>query len=242
MTGSATPISSLAHDGRGSLSGLAAELAPHGLILRGGFYPAPEENLGATLILVGNAGPPMWEAFAPHIDGAPDPLNRWTREVVEPIAARFGGRALYPFGEPSWPFQRWAIRAETLFSSPLGLLIHPEYGLWHAWRAALVFAGRLPLPSGREAQSPCDSCAAKPCLNACPVGAFTGRTYDVPVCAVHLGSAAGTCVEAGCHARNACPVGAEWRYPQPQIRFHMAAFARSVAAASRPEPPGRRSV
>jgi hypothetical protein len=180
-------------------------------------------------LLVGNAGAAMWDAFASHIDQKPDPLNRWTVSVVEPIAQQFGGRALYPFGEPHWPFQRWAQRADTLFSSPLGLLIHPEYGLWHAYRAALAFPDLLPLPARSEAPNPCAACAAKPCLSACPAGAFSEAGYDVPACAAHLASAEADCPTLGCRARDACPVGKEWRYPDAQIRFHMAAFARAIA-------------
>ncbi len=111
----------------------------------------------------------------------PNPLDRWTRRVVDPIADGLGARAAYPFGEPRWPFQRWALRAETLHPSPLGILIHDEYGLWHAWRAALLFAERLDLPPRSDAPSPCESCAEKPCLSACPVGAFSRSGYDVAV-------------------------------------------------------------
>jgi hypothetical protein len=183
--------------------------------------------------MVGNAGGAMWEAFAPHIDGSPDPLNRWTKRVIEPIAKEFGARALYPFGEPHRPFQRWTLRADSAYQSPLGILIHPEYGLWHALRAALLFAEKLPLPPRSDAPSPCASCVGRPCLTACPVGAFTGSSYDVDLCAGHLrppadGAATADCHTIGCHARNACPVGRQWRYPEAQIRFHMAAFARAV--------------
>ena len=225
-------MASCAHDNGLELSAsVAAALFPHGLILRGGFHPEPGEaglEGAATVLLIGNAGPAMWHAFAPHRDDSPDPLNRWTRHVVEPLAAAFGARPLYPFGEPHWPFQRWAMRAENLFPSPLGLLIHPEYGVWHAWRAALLLPERVPLPARLADVSPCESCAAKPCLSSCPVGAFAASAYDVPACATHLASEAATCPTLGCHARNACPVGRDWRYPDAQIRFHMAAFARSV--------------
>jgi hypothetical protein len=229
------PTPTLPRKGGGSLVEIGVALHSRGLILRGGFLPEPGEagleDVG-TVLLVGNAGPAMWEAFAPNMDGAPHPLDRWTRQVIDPIAARFGARALYPFGEPRRPFQRWAARAETLYPSPLGILIHPEYGLWHAWRAALLFAGLLPLPARSKAASPCEACDAKPCLSACPAGVFSPGGYDVPACASHIATRDAECNDSGCHARNACPVGAEWRYPEAQIRFHMAAFARSVSGAN----------
>lgn len=217
------------------LAELARALAVHGLILRGGFHPDGEEEEfegAGTIFLVGNAGPAMWDAFAPHIDGDVDPLNRWTEHVIEPIARQFRARAVYPFGERRWPFQRWAARAETLYPSPLGILIHPQYGLWHAWRAALLFPELLPLPPRVKAASPCESCAAKPCLSACPVAAFSLGGFDVAACASHIATRDADCNDFGCHARDACPVGGEWRYPDAQIRFHMAAFARSVSRAN----------
>ena len=223
---------------------LADGLSAHGLILRGGFQPAEEDGLpplpdgrpARLLMLVGNAGPALWRAFsqAPEAqDGDPHPLNRWTRRVVEEVAAGFEASALYPFEiRPAWPFQRWAQWAEPVFPSPLGLLIHPEFGLWHAYRAALLFAEPRSLAPPARATHPCEVCAEKPCLTACPVGAFKpaegGVRYDVPACLNHIEGPAGhDCLEAGCRARRACPVGAEWRSEPAQAGFHMRAFLRS---------------
>ena len=67
--------------------------------------------------------------------------DRRVAAAIDPLARSVGAMALYPFdGPPYRPFQRWAMRAEPVAPSPLGLFIHPEYGLWHAYRAALVFA------------------------------------------------------------------------------------------------------
>lgn len=216
---------------------LAFALSPRGLILHGGFHPLPGEaglaGVG-TVVLVGNSGGAMWEAFAPNIDGEKNPLDRWTRRVIDPIAERFDARAIYPFDPDVPPFQRWALRGDAVYASPLGILIHPKYGLWQAYRAALLFSERLALPPRSNTPSPCESCAEKPCLSACPVGAFSGRAYDVVACADHIAGPQADCSSIGCHARNACPVGQEWRYPDAQVRFHMAAFSRSVVAPTRP--------
>jgi len=227
-----------------SLDSLGDALGAHGLLLRGGFAPEPEDGLGAarTVLLVGNAGPALWEAFAPFRDGGPHPLDRWTRAVVGAVAARFGLAVLYPFERPFRPFQRWAMRAEGLAPSPLGLLVHPEYGLWHAWRAALLSPEAVLLPAPEPRPHPCDACPDRPCLSACPVGAFATGGYDVPACAGFLASAAGTtCLTGGCRARDACPVGRDRRYPAEEVRFHMAAFAEGLTAGTPRPCPSRSS-
>ena len=212
-------------------------LAVHGLHLRGGFNPEADDGVPpladgrapATLILIGNIGSGLWSAFPGSLeaaDGAPDPLNRWTQRVIGGIARELGAEPLFPFGVPPYlPFQRWAMRAEAVAPSPLGILIHPDYGLWHAYRAALAFAERLALPARVERALPCDSCPDRPCLSACPVGAFSGRGYDVQACIGHIGRPAGAaCMGDGCLARRACPVGRAYGYGAAQARFHMAAF------------------
>lgn len=217
---------------------LEASLAAHGLSARGGFVPksadgVPEAGQGATaaVVLVGNAGPALWPHFAAHAASGPNALDRWTRTTIAPIAARFGARAVYPFDTPPLPFQRWAMKAEPVAPSPLGVLIHPDHGLWHAYRAALLFPRAIALPPWHARPRPCDTCTDKPCLSACPVGAFTGQSYDVPACAGHLDSLAGaSCLDGGCLARGACPVGEP--YAADQLRFHMAAFHRAVTLRS----------
>jgi len=222
------------------LSDLTALLTAAGLCFRGGFQPVAGDGLPAlengaipaTLILVGDIGGRLWPVFSQSTeanDGAPHPLDRWTRRIVDGIAQRAGAVPLYPFGGPPyWPFQRWAQRAETVFPSPLGILIHPEHGLWHAYRAALLFAETIALPPLPAAQSPCESCAEKPCLSTCPVGAFSASGFDAGACTGHIAAPAGRpCMDGGCLARNACPIATELRYPPPQLRFHMAAFRKA---------------
>lgn len=224
---------------------LATAAAETGLLLRGWFNPAAQDGVpllddgaaAGTLVLLGHAGRSMWPAFAAapeSADGLPDPLDRWSRRVVGALAQRFGATALYPFGGPPYfPFQRWALRAERVAPSPLGILIHPDYGLWHGYRAALAFAVRWLPPPADPRSSPCESCLARPCLHACPVDAFTPAGFAVADCRAHLDRAAGqSCRDGGCLARQACPIGRGFVYDDAQIRFHMTAFHRAGRTAA----------
>lgn len=170
----------------------------------------------------------QWPEFAagPEFsDGRPDPLDRWTRRLLGHAASRLDALALHPgAGPPYLPFQRWAMRAEGITASPLGLLIHPDWGLWHGYRGALVMRGRLALARLPARASPCEGCA-RPCLSACPVGAFSVAAYDVAACAGHLDKVPGAlCLAEGCAARLACPVRPAVPYGAAQLAFHMAAL------------------
>jgi ferredoxin len=222
---------------KGELDTLRDAIEPFGLVLRGGFHPKPGDGVPAlrggracsSLVLLGNIGASIWPAFSASPekgDGRPHALDRWTRRVIDGIAAQVGAAPLYPFGGPPWlPFQRWARQAEPVAPSAIGILIHPDYGLWHAYRGALAFAGHLSLPAVKPRPRPCDSCIERPCLSTCPVGAFRPEGYDVNACRDHVGRPNGkTCQAGGCLARLACPVGREGTYPPAQMGFHMAAF------------------
>lgn len=218
------------------LSEVERSLQNAGFTPRGAFHPALRDGVpplaadtpARTVVLAGNAGPQMWRAFDAARARRALTLDAWSMQVLTALAARLGAIALFPFQRPYLPFQRWAMRAEACHASPLGLLMHPDYGLWHGYRGALAFAAAMELPPPDRRASPCASCADRPCLSACPAGAFDGRAYDVPACARHLaGRPAPACMDGGCLARLACPVGSDYRYAPAQARFHMQAFLRN---------------
>lgn len=219
-----------------TLGDIQQAVAAQGLAWRGAFHPGdgdlPANRQIGTLVLAGFIGRENWSSFAASpeaADGQPDPLDRWSRRVIGAIAQAVGASAIFPFDGPPWaPFQRWAQKAEPVYPSPLGMLIHPDWGLWHAWRGALAFRQRLDLPEPARRSSPCESCAGKPCLSACPVAAFKPDEYDVRVCVSHIDAAEGAgCMEQGCRARLACPVGARHRYGPDRAQFHMRAFRKA---------------
>ena len=207
-----------------------------GLACRGAFHPLVEDGVPIvdgwqprTVVLLGFTGNEQWPVFTAsneYHDGLPHPLDRWSKRIVETLAENLGARALFPFtGPPWWPFQRWARRAERLYESPLGILLHPTYGLWHAYRGALLLRGELALQPHQNWTSPCTSCVTTPCLTACPADALAGNHFAAESCRKHLFSNQGAhCINKGCIARYACPFAKEHRYTSVQAGFHVRAF------------------
>lgn len=215
---------------------LADALSANGLLLSGivNFEPddpAPEYAAGCparSLVLVGNGGGSFWRSFSSWLSDQPaglvDPLDSWSKQVIGAVGETFSLRAVYPSDRPWLPFQQWAMRAEGLKASPLGILMHPEYGLWHAYRGALLSDREWPFPAVQKKNHLCDACDWKPCLNSCPAGAVLQGDFNSGACRHHVGGPdGGQCREAGCGARNSCPHDA-YRYPAAQQVFHLKAF------------------
>lgn len=229
---------------------ITATAETQGLLIKAAFavvasdrVPALENGEPAeTLILIGNAGAAMWPQFIDspeYHDAQPDPLDRWSLRLGRRMAREFGGRALFPCGGPPfYPFLSWARRGDLSVSSPLGLALHPRYGLWHAFRFALVLPYRLQgLPSLAQSTQPgpafnaCLHCVEQPCLSACPVEAFSAGGYQHLCCAHFLSQdPEHGCNKIGCAARRACPEGKRYKYPPAQARFHMQAFVAQYAS------------
>jgi hypothetical protein len=223
------------------ISDLERLLEPYGLIVRGVLAVRDEEPFPVVgtdasetqLVLVGNAGSHMWPSFnssPERLDGRPHPMDRWCRRVGEEIARFLNGKAIFPFqGPPYPPFLAWAASAEAVYPSPVSLFIHPEFGLWHAYRFALIPGepiGKVSRPG--PGASPCLNCVDKPCLHACPVTAFRDNSYRVDDCTKFLvDNRQSACCTKGCAARRACPEGRKFIYKAEQARFHMDAFIKS---------------
>lgn len=217
------------------LEALQAALQPSGIMLRGvvslpeGEGPVLRDGQSArSVVLLGNVGGSIWPAFAAWRENyaGDNPLDTWSKAIISPLAQRLGATAFFPSDPPYMPFQQWAMRAEGLKASPLGILIHPDYGLWHGYRGALAFRDAVDAPPMTPAASPCECCVGKPCLAACPAGAISTAGFSVEPCRSYLVTVAGGagCMASGCAARNACPVGAGYRSPVEQLRFHMNAL------------------
>jgi len=218
-----------------ALSEISMALEPVGIFIRGvvrfneGEGPKLVEGGAArSIVLLGNVGASIWPAFARWRDDyeGPDPLDTWSKAMVGPVARRLASTAYFPSDPPYQPFQRWALQAENLKPSPLGILLHPRYGLWHGYRGALGFSFDVDRPSADIEATVESGSWEEICVAACPVEAVTATGFDVTRCRAYLRSEVGqaTCMVTGCASRNACPIGAEFRYPPDQLRFHMQAL------------------
>lgn len=203
-----------------------AELTPFGLQTLGHCATDAEDGLtvDGTLILIGPDEPSFWPIFAQsreYHDGHPDPLDRWSKRVLDDIATHFDATAFFPFGGPPYrPVMTWALRSGRFCTSPIGFLVHDTAGLFVSLRGVLLVNERL---TPATSANPCATCQDKPCLAACPVDAFTSG-YDVAACKSHLTTPLGRdCMTLGCRSRRACPIGQGNRLSD-QATHHMKAF------------------
>lgn len=204
-----------------------------GLDIFGAFHPkegdmAPENS--GTLLLLGPREPGFWAtltAAQEWLDGAADPVDRWSARVVGDLARDIGGRALFPFGgPPHHPFFAWALRSGRAFASPATLLVHDTAGLMLSYRGAIALPDRIELPAAPIA-SPCESCRGQPCLSACPPRALAAAGYNLPACHAFLDTGPGVeCLSAGCLVRRACPISQAYGRLPEQSAYHMRLFHR----------------
>lgn len=197
---------------------VAEAVSPHGLFVMGH---------SQSRVLVGtDAG--WWHHFklsSEYQDGHADPIDRWSKRVLGDIAQHLGATALFPSdGPPYAPFIAWALATGRFWQSPTGMMVHDTAGLMISIRGA--FEVSEPIPSVPAGTNPCDTCADRPCITACPVGALSADArYDVPACKAYLDLPAGIqCMAQGCRVRRACPVSQAFDRPDAQTAFHMKAF------------------
>lgn len=182
------------------------------------------------LVLLGMGGPGLWERIRHQNCPETELFDSASEKAVLEVCRRFWGgakpRLLYPGSAPI-PLQKLGRWAGWANPSPLGMDISPRYGPWFAYRAAFLVDAPLECTEAFTANSPCDDCESKPCIQACPVRAVThDQSIAMDLCLPQrLADPQGCGVSCG--SRLACPVGEKWRYPKDQIRYH---GSRSLAS------------
>lgn len=189
-----------------------------------------------SIVVIGNGGADFWRIFKAHATENPswferdNPLDDYTREVVEreivvPVrAAGVGCSVLFPFGGSgrTLNFMQLATLSGLAGPSIIGVVVHPVFGPWIAFRAALLLDREINHPGDAVNFDPCPTCSTRSCINACPATAVSFPSgWDIPKCLKHRVEAHPDCSE-GCHARVACVLGPDKRYPDDELAYHQA--------------------
>jgi epoxyqueuosine reductase QueG len=193
-----------------------------------------------SIIVIGNGGGALWKAFKRHADEnrgwteRDNPLDDFTRIVVErdvaPAVAGLAHTIVYPFmsNGPTLNFMEAGKAAGLSGPSILGVVVHPVYGPWIAFRAAILLDELIDAPGGARGFDPCPSCTARTCISACPADAVSlAKGWDIPKCLTHRVEVEVDCAPR-CHARAGCVLGPEHRYPDDELAYHQMRALRAM--------------
>jgi len=195
-----------------------------------------------SIVVIANGGGALWSALKRHAERNPGwfnrehPLDDFTRTIVENEVAPAVRDAnaqfniVFPFmsGKAALNFMELGKAAGLAGPSILGVLINPKFGPWMAFRAAILVDQLIDEPGEAREFDPCPSCKERSCIAACPTGAVAFPSgWDIPRCVAYRIEVEADC-RTRCHARVACVVGPEHRYPDDEIAHHHARAFRAM--------------
>ncbi len=195
-----------------------------------------------SIVVIGNGGGAFWNAFKNHADENPgwmardNPLDDFTRAVVErdiaPVLARFAfaHTIIYPFisNAPTLNFMQAGKASGLSGPSILGVMVHPVYGPWIAFRAAILLNESIDAPGEAYRFDPCPACVPRTCISSCPAEAVSAdKGWDIPKCLTHRVEMEADCAPR-CHARAGCVLGPEHRYPDDELAYHQMRALRAM--------------
>ena len=212
------------------LTHICATLKPIGINLVGTCSGKEYQHLlpdCQSIVVFGNYGRGLWEAFLNDIKQHPQHLSQHQHPLDDFVLRNIQKSDPSPPSSRRWircaadektfvDFRMLAHHAGLGCISPVGLLIHPEFGLWTGFRAALLSTQKIPLSP--PSVDVCTSCATKVCISSCPAQAVQTTGWSVQKCAdFHQQS---TLCHGRCHARLECPIGSSYKHGKLQHEYH----------------------
>lgn len=179
-----------------------------------------------SVLLIGHSGDALWQQMPASYLSRRDPVDEYTADTVARLLKQHcpgnDWKILFPSQSPANAepnLQNLGRLAGWHNASPLGNGIHPRYGLWFAYRAVVALNENLLSGPKLPGNSPCISCEGTPCIAACPADALSfGAQPDLKSCVEYRSAQDSVCADR-CVARLRCPVAAEWRYSDQQIKY-----------------------
>ncbi|HXN87497.1 MAG TPA: hypothetical protein VN867_15595 [Candidatus Binataceae bacterium] len=197
-----------------------------------------------SIIVIGNGGRAFWTVFQRHVAANPEwmtrdnPLDDFTRLIIERDIASpltnsgIAHAVIYPFigSGPTLNFMEAGKAAGLSGPSILGVMVHPVYGPWIAFRAAILVNEIIDAPGEARGFDPCPTCTVRSCITACPADAVSfPQGWDIPKCLTHRVEVEADCAPR-CHARAGCVLGPEHRYPDEELAYHQMRALRAMRA------------
>ena len=172
------------------------------------------------LILIGHAGRQLWQSVQESGLESNDPIDAFSVRTVQGWFARCAPQnryeIIYP-GDAPIGLQRLGQLAGWHHASPFMVGVDPKWGSWFAYRALALADTAFEPSRPQQSAHPCDSCAGRPCVAACPAGALAGGQFDLHKCITERKRDGSDC-KSTCLARTSCPVGEAHRYCDAQMR------------------------
>lgn len=143
-----------------------------------------------------------------------DPIDRYVAAVVNDVCVPmpFRWQCFWAHGSQRIAMQQLAQRAGLAYLSPGHLSVHPTFGPWIALRAAIVVNVDGPSGQAPALAPPCGDCDDR-CR---PAFERAARTLVEPP----TQAAVTPHWRLWLAARDACPLGQQFRYSDAQIAYH----------------------
>ena len=183
-----------------------------------------------SAVVFANGGRALWDGFLKDIHQNPEHLQDYEHPFDEYVHRIIHNADPSPSSDRRWircaaneaeflDFRALAYNAKIGTPSLMGMVIHPEYGLWMGMRAVLLTTVNLPI-STVEPTSPCSSCTDKPCISTCPAHAVSTSGWNIQRCA-EFHQEQTQCADS-CISRLSCPIGIAHKHSPLQHRYHNA--------------------
>ena len=176
------------------------------------------------LLVFGHGGKDMWQAVQQssflHVS---NPIDSFSIGVVQNYFKQelpsSNYHLLYPGPIQNIPLQALGKLAGWHHASPFRIGINADYGSWYAYRVVAVADTALTPTTVMDGASPCQSCADKPCIPACPANALQAGDLLLQQCMDYRLQHDSRC-KSQCISRLSCPVSTEHRYSSEQVAYH----------------------
>jgi len=196
----------------------------------------------SQLILIGHAGPQLWKCLQPLELHSQHPFDDYSQnhcqQFFEQRFSKDDFKLIFPShsradSQPSLiGLQQLGELVGWHGESPFKVGINAQWGSWFAYRAVVLTKSAYQPSPIKSNRTPCQSCANKTCIPACPADALKNHDLDLKRCIDYRKQTSSLCKDR-CLARMACPIATDLQYSLAQIQYHYSQSMRVIESLSK---------